>query len=103
MYIMVITTTSTKESAKSIAKSLLQKKLAACVQIDKIKSLYLWKGEMVEDKEYRVVIKSKKRLFKKIKKTLLSIHPYETPQIIAVDIDKGNREYFNWIDEVIKE
>ena len=102
MYIVIITTTDSKKSAKEIANTLLEQKLAACIQIEKIKSYYIWEGKINKDKEFRLVIKTKKELFDSLKKSLKAIHPYTTPQIIAIDIDSGNKEYFNWIDEVVK-
>ena len=102
MYCIIITTTNSKKNAKEIATLLLNKKLAACIQIEKIKSYYLWEEKINKDKEYRLVIKTKQKYFKKVKKAIKSIHPYSIVQIIALNIDKANKEYLNWINSVVK-
>ena len=94
--IMVITTTSNKEEAKKIAKILLEEKLAACIQIDKIESIYKWNGDIVEEEEFRVVIKTLKSLYKKVEEKIKLIHSYEIPQIIAIEAE-ALKEYKDWL------
>lgn len=101
-YIQVFTTTSAKKDAEMIAKELVKNKLAACVQITTISSIYRWKGKIERSKEYLCIIKSKGGLYKKIEKTIKKIHPYEVPEIISFDISSGNKKYFSWIDKSIE-
>ena len=99
-YIQVSTTTETKEQAQKIAKYLVEQKLAACVQISgPIESTYRWKGKVETAKEWLCLIKTLTTLFKKVEVAIKKLHPYETPEIIAVPIIKGNREYMNWLDD----
>ena len=77
-------------------KFLVEKKLAACVQISAIDSVYSWKGKIEKAKEYRLVIKG--RSFSAIEKALKKIHPYEVPEIISVPV-KSNKSYLNWINK----
>lgn len=99
-YIIVLCTTNSKDSAKQIAKILVSGKFAACVNlVDKIDSIYSWKGEIVEDSEVLMIIKTQKVLFEKLKNKIEEIHPYETPEIISLDISEGSKPYLDWISE----
>lgn len=99
-YIQISTTTETKEQAQKIAKYLVEQKLAACVQITgPIESTYRWKGKVETASEYLCLIKTRITLFKKVEAAIKILHPYETPEIIAVAIVKGSREYLNWLGE----
>jgi periplasmic divalent cation tolerance protein len=102
-YIQISTTTETKEQAQKIAKYLVEQKLAACVQISgPIESTYRWKGKVETSKEYLCLIKTWTTLFKKVEAAIKKMHPYETPEIIAVPIIKGSKEYLNWLDDETK-
>lgn len=85
------------DGAKKLAKILLTKKLAACVQFSKIESLYSWENKILQEKEILLSIKTTEKLYQKIEKEILANHPYKTPQIIAVEIKNGFKGYFNWI------
>jgi periplasmic divalent cation tolerance protein len=99
-YIQVTTTTETKEQAENIAKHLVESKLAACVQIvGPITSIYRWKGKVENTQEWLCLIKTKDELFNKVETAIKSLHHYETPEIIAVPIVKGSKEYLQWISE----
>jgi len=95
--IQVITTVDKKNKANEIAQILLDKKLAACIQIFPINSLYKWKGKKEKAKELVLFIKGKN--FKKIEKEIKKIHPYKIPEIIQVKITKANKDYLNWIEK----
>jgi len=97
-YIQVVTTISGKSGADKIAKSLIDKRLAACVQIaGPIKSVYRWKGKIETAKEWVCVIKTRKNLYEKVEEAIKKIHPYEVPEIIAVPIAAANKDYLKWI------
>jgi len=97
-YIQVITTISDKSGAEKIAKALINKRLAACVQIaGPIKSIYRWKGKIETAKEWVCVIKTRKNLYEKVEAAIKKIHPYEVPEIIAVPIAAANKDYLKWI------
>ena len=97
---MVITTCAESAEAESIATYLLDQKLAACVQINKITSYYTWKGQTHNDPEYRLLIKAPSNLYKKIEKCIKNMHSYEVPEIVQIPIQAGLKEYFDWIAEV---
>ena len=99
-YIQITTTTETKEQAQNIAEHLIETKLAACVQITgPITSIYRWKGKMENSQEWLCLIKTRESLFKKVEAAIKSQHSYETPEIVAVPIVKGSKEYLIWLDD----
>ncbi|MFC1754170.1 divalent-cation tolerance protein CutA [Thermoproteota archaeon] len=93
-------TVPTKSKAKAIGNFLISKKLAACVNIiPAVDSLFWWEGKVDKAKELLLMIKTKKKLFTKLVKAVKSKHPYSVPEIIALPIVAGSRDYLNWIDE----
>ncbi|MGZ3580230.1 MAG: divalent-cation tolerance protein CutA [Syntrophales bacterium] len=101
-YIQVVTTTDNKEDAEKIATLLVEKRLAACVQIaGPITSLYRWKGNVEKTQEWQCWVKSKKTLYKEIEKAIKSVHPYEVPEIIAIPIVAGSRGYLEWLENEV--
>lgn len=102
-YIQISTTTETKEQAQKIAQHLVGQKLAACVQISgPIESTYRWKGNVETAQEWLCVIKTRASLFKKVEAAIKKLHPYETPEIIAMPIINGSKEYLQWIDHELQ-
>jgi periplasmic divalent cation tolerance protein len=99
-YIQISTTTETKEQAQTIAQHLVEAKLAACVQITgPTTSIYRWKGKVENAQEWLCLIKTRADLYNKVEAAIKSLHSYETPEIIAVPIIKGSKEYLNWLDD----
>ncbi|MCR5815233.1 MAG: divalent-cation tolerance protein CutA [Desulfovibrio sp.] len=98
-YQVVSTTFSDRNEAQNCAELLLAKHLVACCQISEIASVYRWQGKIEKTSEYKVEMKSKKRLFSQIKENILENHSYEVPEIIAYDITDGNEQYLQWIDD----
>jgi len=99
-YIQVTTTTETKEQAEKIAQHLVETKMTACVQITgPITSIYRWKGKVENAQEWLCLIKTRKELFNKVETAIKKLHPYETPEIVAVPIVKGTKEYLRWLDD----
>jgi periplasmic divalent cation tolerance protein len=99
-YIQISTTTETKEQAQKIAQYLVEQKLAACVQITgPITSIYRWKDKVENAKEWLCLIKTRDDLYNNVEGAIKILHPYETPEIIAVPIVRGSKEYLQWIYE----
>ena len=99
-YLQVTTTTETKEQAQTIAQHLVETKLAVCVQITgPITSIYRWKGKVENAQEWLCLIKTRDDLYNKVEAAIKSQHPYETPEIIAVPIIKGSKEYLSWLED----
>jgi periplasmic divalent cation tolerance protein len=101
-FIQVMTTTETNEQAQAIARYLVEEKLAACVQITgPITSTYRWKEKVENAQEWLCLIKTREDFFDKVESAVKKLHSYETPEIIAVPIVKGSKEYLNWLDHEI--
>ena len=99
MYSLVYVTTSKESESKKIARELLKEKLAACINIiPKIESLYLWKGEIEEDSESIMVIKTKSELVEQVIGRIEELHSYEIPCILEITIDNGSKNYLNYIE-----
>jgi len=101
IYSIMITTTADKESAKTIGKLLVEKRLAACVQIFPIESIYYWQNNICQENEITLLIKSKTSMFEKIKAFIQENHSYDVPEIIQIPITDGLPEYLKWIDACI--
>lgn len=98
--ILITTTTATKEEAQRIAEALISGSLAACVQISgPISSLYTWKGKREESQEFRLSIKTKASLYPQVEAKIGELHSYEVPEIVACPIERGLKEYLQWIAE----
>lgn len=100
-YSIILTTCPNSEIAKNLAMSIISKKIASCVQIKQIDSIYFWENKICEDMEYQLIIKTKKSLYEEVEKYIKENHPYEIPQILEIDISRGNKEYLRWIDETV--
>ncbi|HAC64964.1 MAG TPA: cytochrome C biogenesis protein CcdA [Cyanothece sp. UBA12306] len=102
-YITVMTTVPSKSEADNIANSLLQEKLAGCVQIiGPITSHYCWQNQIYNDEEWICFIKSSQVLYDELEQKILQIHPYEVPEIIALPIVKGSADYLGWLAQNLK-
>lgn len=100
---IVLCNTSNIENSKSIANKLVEQKLAACVNITpKIHSIYEWNGKIESEEESTMLIKTTSDLLEKVEEVILEIHSYDTPEIIAFDIDKSNKDYLQWLVGAIK-
>ena len=98
-YSIIKTTFPDKESAKKTARLLVENRLAACVQMLPVESVYSWKGEVCEENEVMLLIKSKSDLYGKIEAAIRENHSYEVPEIVQIPITGGLPEYLNWIEE----
>jgi len=103
MFSIIYSTTGNIEESRKIARILVEEKLVACVNIiPKIDSVYRWKGKIEEDNESVILAKTKDENVKKTIQRIREIHSYETPDIVALKIDKGLKKYLDWIvDETL--
>ena len=101
-YIQTVTTTPTQADAEKIAQSLVEKRLAACVQIvGPITSVYRWQGKIETAQEWQCLIKSRQEFYERIDAAIRQLHPYLVPEIISLPIVTGSEAYLRWIDEEI--
>jgi len=101
-YLIILSTCKDFEEAKNISLTLLNKKLAACINIFPIHSFYFWKGKIEESKEQLLIIKTTLELKQEVEKCIKEIHSYEIPEILALKIEFGSKEYLKWLEESIK-
>ena len=100
-YIFLVTV-PTLEQGKKIALVLVESKLAACVNIiQNIFSIYRWKGQIAQDNEHLLLIKTIEENSETIIQKINKIHSYDTPECIGFKIQKGSEKYLNWITEVV--
>lgn len=99
-YIQVITAVDSRKNAAQIARKLVEKRLAACVQIvGPIQSTYRWKGRIEHAAEWLCLIKTRRDRYPKVERALRAVHPYEVPEILAVPVSMGGRSYLRWLDK----
>ncbi len=100
---IVFMTASSSQEADLIANRLVEKRLAACVNIiSQIKSLYWWEGKICNDEEVLLTAKTTARIFPELVREVKKLHSYEVPEIVFTPIQDGSKEYLNWITEVTK-
>lgn len=101
--VLATTTTAKAEDAGKIATQLVERKLAACVQIvEPITSVYRWQGKIESEQEILLLIKSTQDLIPGIAELLDEIHPYEVPELIATPIVGGSTSYLSWLEDSVQ-
>ena len=102
--VQIVTAVETREVAEEIAQSLLAEHLAACVQIaGPVSSAYWWKGAIERSEEWIVTVKSTRDRYRTIERQIVSLHTYDTPEIIAVPVIEGSQRYLAWMSSVLAE
>jgi len=96
---IVITTCSGRKQAETLAKSIIEEKLAACVQLSDISSFYRWDGKLCHEDEVKLLIKTREEFYDQLEKHISANHEYDLPQIIMLPIAKGSAAYLGWIEE----
>ena len=102
--ILVLTNVPSAELATAISTSLVEQGLAACVNIlPAVQSVYRWQGKVEQAVEIPLLIKAAAKRYAELEAGIRALHPYDTPEIIAINIDAGLPAYLNWIDaETVK-
>jgi periplasmic divalent cation tolerance protein len=99
--IVVLTTVGTRQFANDLAHSIVSARLAACVQIQSVQSVYRWKDEICSEPEWLLAIKSTDGRYAELEQHIRANHSYETPEIVRVPIAGGSSEYLGWIAECV--
>ena len=97
MPVIIISTFPDKKTITKIANQLVKKKLAACVNITKISSVYSWKGKIENQSEYLALFKTSKKNKSILKKELKKLHPYDVPEIAEINVNSMNKSYLDWL------
>lgn len=98
---VVLVTIDTEENANTLAQALVEARLAACVSLSPIQSVYRWQGELHRDREWQLVIKTDLSRLEDLAQFITQHHPYEVPEIIALPITAGSTPYLTWMREQI--
>ena len=98
-YCSIYITAKDEDEARKIGKTLVKEKLAACVNIHPIKSIYRWEGGIEEEGEVAMLVKTKAELADEVIRRVKELHSYEVPCIVSLPIDKGYPDFLNWIKE----
>ncbi|MDF2177890.1 divalent-cation tolerance protein CutA [Aliiglaciecola sp. CAU 1673] len=100
---LILCTSPNQEIARIIAAKALEKKLAACINlIPGLESWYVWQGQVQQDAEVQMLFKTQKNLADALYKLVLSLHPYDVPEWLVLDIAGGGQDYLNWITSCTK-
>jgi periplasmic divalent cation tolerance protein len=98
--IVVFITVPNEDLAVTIARSLVESRLAACANIIKgIRSIYMWQDKVEDDAEVLMIVKTRRELFDPLKSKVKELHTYEVPEIIALPIIAGSDDYLKWLRE----
>jgi len=97
--LLVLTTVPDEETAEKISHHLVENRLAACVtRTAACNSVYWWQGKITKDNEHILFIKTQVKRYPELEKALVSIHPYEVPEVIAIPLIQGFGKYLNWLN-----
>ena len=97
--IVVLSTASTAAEAEAIARRLVEERLAACVNVvTGVRSFYRWKGKIEKSPEWLLVIKSSRGRFEELRAALEKLHSYDVPEVIALPVVEGTKNYLNWME-----
>jgi periplasmic divalent cation tolerance protein len=98
--IVVFVTCGSEEEALKIAHSLVEERVAACVNlISPVRSIYRWEGKIWDEKEWILIIKTQKESFEELERKVKSLHSYSVPEIIGLPIVEGSSSYLQWLLE----
>ena len=100
--VVALSTVGSAEDADRLARALVERRLAACVNVvPGVVSHYRWKGELQRDEERLLVIKTRAERIDALREALRELHPYELPETIVLPIDAGHAPYLAWLDESV--
>jgi periplasmic divalent cation tolerance protein len=95
---LVVLVTCPPDTAPDLARALVAEGLAACVSIQPaVRSIYSWKGEICDDQESLLLVKTRASLFEALRAAIVARHPYEVPEVIALSVVAGHQPYLDWL------
>jgi len=101
--ILVLTTAGSRDEAHKIGRALVERFLAACVNIvPQVGSIYRWEGKIEEAEEWLLIVKTTRAGFERVREAIVELHSYEVPECVSVAIDGGSVGYLGWIGQSVK-
>jgi periplasmic divalent cation tolerance protein len=101
--IQVVTTTASQADAEKIAAALVERRLAACVQVSgPLTSCYRWEGAVETAEEWRCTIKTTAELYVRVEQAIRELHPYQVPEILATPVIAGSQRYMDWLAQQVQ-
>jgi periplasmic divalent cation tolerance protein len=101
--ILVLTTASSKDEARKIGRELVERMLAACVNIvPQVGSIYRWEDKVQEAEEWLLIVKTTRGAFERVREAINQLHSYDLPECICLSIEDGSVEYLSWIWQSVK-
>jgi periplasmic divalent cation tolerance protein len=97
--VIILSTFPDEESSILLAKELINKKLCACINLTKVRSLYNWNNKLEDQEEYLVLFKSTTSTVEELKSNIKRAHPYEVPEIVEIRMNKVSKSYLSWLAE----
>jgi periplasmic divalent cation tolerance protein len=103
--IVILTNCGSLNEARRIARALVEKRLAACVNAvtAPVESIYRWKGKLETAKEFLVLVKTTRARYAAVERIIRELHSYEVPEIIAIPIAAGSRDYLSWLSVSVQD
>jgi periplasmic divalent cation tolerance protein len=101
-YCMAMTTTEDEDSAATLARQVVEAQLAACVQIVRIRSVFVWDGAVNDTPEQLLLIKTRTDVYRRLEALIHEHHPYDVPEILQVPVIGGFASYLAWVDEMAR-
>ena len=102
-FLTVFITASSREEGERIASKLVEDKLAACCNIlNGITSIYIWEGELCRDEEVLLIVKTVEKKFPELSERVKELHSYDVPEIIALPITYGSKDYLDWVADSLE-
>ncbi len=98
---VIVLCTAPVGGSESIARTLVEERLAACVNVSQVKSYFTWEGKLSQDNEELMIIKTERRMIESLEKKIKELHSYQVPEIIVLPIVKGDEAYLRWITESV--
>jgi periplasmic divalent cation tolerance protein len=100
--VVALSTVGSAEDAERLARALVERRLAACVNVvPGVVSVYRWKGNVERDEERLLVIKTRAERLEALRRALVELHPYEVPELVALSVEAGHPPYLAWLDESV--
>jgi periplasmic divalent cation tolerance protein len=102
--LVAFSTVAGAEDAERIARELVERRLAACVNVvPGVVSIYRWQGKVEREEERLLVMKTRGERFPALREALAAIHPYDVPELIAIPIEDGSPAYLQWLDQAVED